>query len=282
MKNIIITGVLLSWCVLISFAQTWEIGLSGGITYYVGDLNPTFHFRQPHAAGSIFVKRNFGNHWSLRGGAMYGRVSADDAAGVFAYQGVRNLRFQTDIYEVHGILEFNFFPYRPGDPSTKRWTPYLFLGISGFYFNPQTLYNDVWVNLQPLGTEGQQTQSNPKQTPYNLVQPAIPFGMGLKWSFAERLSLGFEWGMRILFTDYLDDVSKTYGDVNEILLIRGLTAAELSDLSSGETTIENTGFQRGNPTENDWFSYLGVSLSYNIADPVSCYSYKRTWSKKRK
>lgn len=264
-------------------SQTWELGLSGGITHYVGDLNPTFHFRFPHPAGSVWGKYNFNKHWSLRAAFTYGRVSADDAEGVFDHQIVRNLRFQSDIFEVHSAIEFNFFPYRPGDPETKRFTPYLFLGVGGFYFNPQTYFNGELVDLQPLGTEGQQTPSRADQYPYSRFQPCIPFGIGIKWSFHDRLSLGVEWGMRLLFTDYLDDVSGLYGDKGEIFTIRGLTAAELSDLSqSPYHEIPNTGYQRGTPVDNDWYSYLGLSLSYNIKDPASCYSYKRNWTRKRK
>lgn len=266
-----------------AIAQTWELGLSGGISYYVGDVNPTFHFRFPHAAGSIGGKRNFGKHWSVRAGFIYARVSADDANGVFQFQEIRNLRFQSDIFELHSAVEFNFFPYRPGDPETKKFTPYIFLGFGGFYFNPQTYFNGELVDLQPLGTEGQQTNTYPERRPYSLFQPSMPFGMGIKWSVSERFSLGFEWGMRLLFTDYLDDVSKTYGNEGEILLIHGITAAELADQSLGQNDgLPNTFFQRGTPTDNDWFSYLGVSLSYNIKDPTSCYSYKRNWTRKRR
>lgn len=59
------------------------------------------------------------------------------------------------------------------------------------------------VKLRPLQTEGKA---------YSPIGVAIPFGLGFRYKLAKNWDLAFEVGWRYTFTDYLDDVSSTYGD----------------------------------------------------------------------
>jgi hypothetical protein len=52
--------------------------------------------------------------------------------------------------------------------------------------------------------------------PYSLLQVAIPFGLGAPFRLNEVLDLWIDIGFRYTFTDYLDDVSKNYVDLNKI------------------------------------------------------------------
>jgi hypothetical protein len=255
-------------------SQTWEFGFTGGVSYYVGDLNPDKHFSAPHPAGTLYFRRNFGKHWSIRTSLLVGKVSGDDSLGSYDYQIQRNLRFESWIAEAHSVLEFHFFPYIAGDVKKMRWTPYLFVGIGAFYFNPQSHYNGELVNLSDLTTEGQETPTYPDRVRYPLVNLNIPFGMGFKVNLSERIAIGMQYGMRMLFTDYLDDVSNTYTDRNELLIIKGQAAAELSDLSPGASSGSHTHYQRGFWRSNDWYGYLGLSLSIVIGDATVCAGYK--------
>ncbi len=249
--------------------QTWEIGASVGVSYYVGDLNPTYHFRFPRPAASVFGKYNFHRHWAARAGFSYMGVAANDNVGIYGFQTVRNLNFKSDIFELHAAIEFNFLPFRPGgeDRESKKWTPYIFAGVGGFYFNPKTQVN---VKLEELHTEGQFTESGPQRS-YSRIQPSIPFGLGFKFVITRRFSMGIEYGMRLTFTDYLDDVHNVYGDAGEILALGGPVALENADKSiSPFTNIPNTHYQRGSRWDNDWFGYLGVLFIFNIKDPSLC------------
>ncbi|GIR13119.1 MAG: hypothetical protein CM15mP23_16940 [Cryomorphaceae bacterium] len=73
---------------------------------------------------------------------------------------------------------------------TKRkiiYSPYIFAGLSFFTFNPQAQNNlNQWINLQNLGTEGQETVAN-SNNKYNLSSFAIPFGMGYKANLNKKL-----------------------------------------------------------------------------------------------
>jgi hypothetical protein len=257
------------------FSQKWEIGVGAGVSYYVGDLNPTGHFKFPHPSGTIFVKRILTNRWSLRAGFTYLGVYADDQEGDFAYQQVRNLNFESNIFEIHAAAELNFFPFGINQYShtekIRKWTPFLFAGIGAYYYDPKTTINGTLVDLLPLGTEGQGTASYPDRAPYSRIMPCIPFGMGVKFNINNKLTIAAEYGMRITFNDYLDDVSTDYAINSEIVAQNGAIAGLASNQSRGDYAgISNDYYQRGNKADIDWYGYLGVSLIFYIRDPSTC------------
>ncbi|MEO8734182.1 MAG: hypothetical protein ABI373_07615, partial [Flavobacteriales bacterium] len=49
---------------------------------------------------------------------------------------------------------------------------YLFAGVGAFHFNPQAQYKGNWVDLRPLGTEGQGLPGGPVE--YSLTGVCIP------------------------------------------------------------------------------------------------------------
>ncbi len=256
------------------FAQRWEIGVGAGISYYVGDLNPTGHFKFPHPSGTIFVKRVLTEHWSIRGGFTYLGVYADDQQGDFAYQPVRNLNFTTHIFELHAAAELNFFPFSMSpdryQKHIRKWTPYMFAGVGAYYYDPRTL--DGGVALLPLGTEGQGTSATDR-VQYSPVMPCVPFGLGVKFNIKNKFAIGLEYGMRLTFNDYLDDVSTDYSINGVIAAENGATAANLSNRSLGDYSAQSNDFyQRGIKTDLDWYGYLGVSLIFYIKDPTTCSS----------
>ncbi len=110
--------------------QTHELGFGLGGMYYQGDINPEVPFQQSQWAFQAFYRKNFGYHWSIRAGGLIGKVRGDDSLGSYDFQTYRNLRFETAIYEGHGLLEFNFLPYRPGRTNKGgAWTPFVFAGL---------------------------------------------------------------------------------------------------------------------------------------------------------
>ncbi len=84
------------------------------------------------------------------------------------------------------------------------------------------------VYLKPLSTEGEGLPGYPDRKPYSLTQLAIPFGGGVKFAITNDWHIGLEVGLRKLFTDYLDDVSSTYADPNDLLTAKGQLAVDLS------------------------------------------------------
>lgn len=257
------------------FSQKWEIGVGAGVSYYVGDLNPTGHFKYPHPAGTIFVKRIITNRWSVRAGFTYLGVYANDADGDWGYQHVRNLNFRSNIFELHVAAELNFFPFGINQYShtekIRTWTPYLMAGLGAYYYDPYTVSNGSETFLQPLGTEGQGTDSYEDRNLYSKFMPVMPFGMGVKFNINNKLTIAAEYSMRLTFNDYLDDVSMDYAINNEIVTEHGVDAGLLSDQSQGDySATSNDHYQRGIKTDLDWYGFLGVSLIFYIKEKDGC------------
>jgi len=240
------------------------MGVMVGVMGYKGDLNPVlFTDKFLHPGVGIIYRRYYNNHWAFRAGFSYGRISADDAFSTDSFNLNRNLSFRSDIMELHGGYEFNFFPYQTANPSTFA-TPYLFVGLSVFRYNPKAELNGQWYALQPLGTEGQGTELYPNRKPYSRVSVSMPFGGGFKIKLSKRFCGIIEVGVRRCWTDYLDDVSKTYADPATIRKEYGKVAAQLSDRSVEKGSPE-VGRQRGNTTDKDWYMFSGVQITYTLS-----------------
>lgn len=250
-------------------AQEVEIGLWGGITNSYGDINNTvesLQFFKPGAGAFFRYNPNprIGYYLGLSGGQTFGY----DSISSNPYQLKRNLSFRSNIYDFTGRIDFNFLPLEREKP--KYWfTPYTFIGLSVYYFNPQAYYDDQWVDLQPLGTEGQQYPELTGNEKYQRVQVAIPMGGGFKFALNKNLTVGLEANWHWLFTDYLDDVSKTYVDPSILATgADGALAVALSDRSIEYDVIPlgEPGKQRGDSQHNDKYLYTGIFLSYTFVD----------------
>ncbi|HQK97176.1 MAG TPA: DUF6089 family protein, partial [Bacteroidia bacterium] len=143
----------------------------------------------------------------------YGQVRGDDKLTTEQFRHNRNLNFKSNIYEFNTNFEFSFLSSREGGiyrlrgvkrNSTFEASMYVFAGIGVFHFNPKGELNKEWYELQPLGTEGQGI--SPARSKYKRTQLCIPIGFGGRYFFNRRWGMGFEFGIRKTFTDYIDDV----------------------------------------------------------------------------
>ena len=268
-----------------------EVGVMLGTSYYIGDLNDQ-HLRLARPATAVHYKTNLNRRFALRGGLSVGELRGSDKINTTdTAKFNRNLHFKSPIYELSGVLEFNFLPYETGN-RRYPFTPYVFAGISIFNFNPQArkfdtatpfdddndnLSNIEWIDLQPLGTEGQYSSQYPEKDPYQLIQFAIPFGLGFKASLGDNFSMSIEYGLRKTFTDYIDDVGGTYASP-QYLAMQNIDAANLSDRSidlqdyinsnpGADITTWTGNTDRNRANENlwdDWYYFAGLTLSYKI------------------
>ncbi|MFZ1687250.1 MAG: DUF6089 family protein [Flavobacteriales bacterium] len=242
-----------------SQAQVSELGITGGVTYYIGDLN-TRHYYNPKPAIGLVYRYNFNERYAFRLQGLYGRLAAFDSDSHDPNAVARNLSFTTSLFEVAGLLEVNFFPYRAGKDK-KNWTPFLFVGAAYFRTNPKAELNGVEFDLAPLGTEGQGSSAGTNE-PYALDHLAYPFGAGMKFNM-RRVDIQLEWGLRKTKTDYIDDVSGNYVDNSLLEFENGDLSAALADRSDVDRTNgdPNAGRARGDDHTSDWYQYTGVSLT---------------------
>lgn len=249
-----------------TFLSRSSFGPMVGGSYYIGDLNKYRHFQNTHLSGGLIYRYYINSRIELRGALKYGKVSGADELSKNPTQQLRNLSFESSIFEIAGGLEFNYFNYKLGD-GKYFFSPYLFVEIGVFRMKPMTEYNGDLIELQPLGTEGQGTSLSDEDY-YSLTQLVIPFGIGFKLNLGKKAAISFEYGLRKTFTDYLDDVSGNYVDGNLLAEESGNLAARLSNRSIGD--YEAIG-PRGNSSTKDWYSMFGIMLTFPLGKEGKCY-----------
>lgn len=259
--------ILLLWAFVFPFAihaQKLHATLFGGFANYYGDLqNKSFTLDQANGAFGIGAKYDLTDKIAVRSGIVFGKLSATDAKNKSALH-FRNLSFQSRIFEFNALGEYTFF-----DMTDRKLSPYVFGGLALFHFNPytyDTLGNKFF--LKPLSTEGQGLSQYPDRKPYKLTQFAIPLGAGIKFRMTDNVVLSYEFGLRKTFTDYLDDVSKTYVSQANLLAAKGQTAVDLSyrgdELKNGDLNYPAEFEQRGGEKFKDWYYFSGVTVAIGI------------------
>lgn len=215
----------------------------------------------------------------------YGQLAGADSKAENKYRQDRNLTFRSPLLELGGQLEYSILK----EPANHRYNlrrrkkfsfknikinTYLFAGIAGFWFNPKGPDDGEggsgdWVKLQPLGTEGQGLMEGREK--YSRIQLAIPFGIGFKYNLNRKIAIGFEYGARWTFTDYIDDVSSTYID-NAWLAESSELAARMADPSiqtnDDSDPLPNVtysaGNQRGEAKYNDFYMFSQITIAYKL------------------
>lgn len=220
MQKSIIFLFFLFLCGLIK-SQHVEIGVFGGSTYYLGELNPGVPFvNKPRPVIGVLYRKNWSKRYALRLSANYGKLAAEDKMNSSEWSGYRELSFSSSILEASGVLEFNFLPYQINNYNTSPFTPFVYIGVAAFQVKPKI----------------KNTSSDVEVKRSSLIAPSIPFGFGVKFDFIRNLGLTFDWGVRKTFTDKIDGLDETYLN----------------------------GYQISNSQNNDWYSFIGISLNYKI------------------
>lgn len=264
-------------------AQNSEVGACVGTMFYLGELNPTRLFAQPHLAAGLVYRYNISPRWAVKADFLFGKVSASDQMTNNGYE--RNLSFYSPITEFSIVGELNFLRLYTS-VGKNHFAPYIFAGATVFSFDPMAQYRDGTIyELQCLGTEGQGLEGMPKK--YALTHFAIPFGIGLRFNIGRYVSIGAEWSFRYTFTDYLDDVGGRYYDNDLLREQRGDIIAdmadrtpELVDAEGNALHLHQAGEQRGNPTTHDLYSFAGATLTVKFGNSDRTCDLKKQRKKK--
>lgn len=163
---------------------TCDIGVQGGIGYYIGDAQHHLFLYPREVYGGQF-RYKFNNRWAIQVKGQYQKIDfkVKDPAGIAADQ-----RLMNDMVNIDAVGEFNFFRYgeRTLDTRIKPITPYIFLGL-GFAL------------------------SNDYNQPYGSFSMYLPLGLGMKWRFAPRWQMIVTWQHNLYFGDRLENVDE-YGN----------------------------------------------------------------------
>ncbi|SMD35338.1 hypothetical protein SAMN04488029_2460 [Reichenbachiella faecimaris] len=248
----------------------WTVGASINVLNYYGDLSPnnkrfSTNYGETKFGFGITGSRMVYPGIFLRAGYNYGVIEGDDFdngdensddASLYGRY-LRNLHFRNKIHELSIGFEADMIPNNGGVRGRFPINPYLFAGVAVIAHSPEAIAPATdqagnpldeagqWVKLRELGTEGQNIDSVGAD-PYGKFAFVIPVGLGLKIKLHHNLDLNFELGLRYLFTDYLDDVSNSYIDLD---LFGDDNLARAMSERGAETTHAPTGADRGlNPT----------------------------------
>jgi hypothetical protein len=129
---------------------------------------------------------------------------------------VQGTGFNNHVFAIDMTGEFNFFDLEKKEnaQNSKIFSPYIFAGVGMMNYKYQ--------------------EGNSKKL---LLNPSIPFGLGMKLKLGTRWNLNVQWTTRLLLADDLEGVAefKNPGDLNG-----------------------------SNPFNNDILSSLTIGISYNI------------------
>ncbi len=261
-----------------AYRYEWSFGV--GASNFLGDLGGanaigTNGFKDlelslTRPALTVGMRYKLSPALSLHSHFTYGHVKGDDKLTKEYFRSTRDINFKSNIYEFNVNFEAAILSQKEGGiyrlrgvrrSNSFEGSLYGFVGIGVFHFNPKGQFNDKWYELQPLGTEGQGV--SPARDKYKRTQICIPFGIGGRYFFNRRWGVGFEFGLRKTFTDYIDDVSKTYYDPEAIRQANGPIAEYFSNPNpNAESTA--VGQQRGDPRDKDAYMFAIISLHYKI------------------
>ena len=196
-------------------AQFLEPGVGVGLVSYSGDLQRGYSIRSAALGFELFQRLNLSKHISVKGGIKKGTIKGKEKI-LDALSQNRNFSFKTRSTEFSIKIEYNFLDFfdETGD---KIFTHYLFLGAGiGLFKNVEQRYLKV-----------------SKKNSFNLI---MPLGLGFKYLYRNRFSIGIEFEMKKTLSDLIDSLE------NKDLLVKN--------------------YQYGNPNSNDYYYFTGLSISY--------------------
>jgi len=155
-----------------------DYGVFGGVSSYMGDINPGRLLYAPLPAAGLFYRYNLHPRESIRANLFFGGVRASDSDFKNDFQQARAKTFpgfNGEVGELAVQFEFNFLPY---STQGKRWnyTPYFAAGVGVAFVNTLAF----------------------------AIQPVIPFSLGFKINVYKNFGLEAEYGFRKTFYDNFD------------------------------------------------------------------------------
>lgn len=298
----------------------WDVGLHLGGANYLGEMGgkekPRRDFiwdlklNQTRWCFGGFARRKFSRMISANFGVLYMRIQGADAWSENPARVGRNLNFRNDMVEAY--LRGEFTIYQDNDVGgqgkyKKDFRLFGYAGVAAFYHKPKGQINreGEFFALQDFTTELEEYQN---------IGLAIPVGMGVHYTFKRRHRIGWDFGWRTTFTDYLDDASTVYKDPD--LMPDGASAwydqrpylgtTDL-DLGTPGQQVENAngdlvtipgllqyGWQpsegpseqkpnkRGDPTHNDSYLTMTLTYSYVLKGQSNFYRQRYSWMRGKK
>ena len=175
-----------AWCQRVA-RNRLEIGVQGGLMYYVGDAHPKM-FRDVREAYGAEISYLFTQRWSVMVQATGGRI-AGRAANEQGWPDPQGELWTNYLVSIDAVARFNFLPFGINDKydlRVKPYTPYIYAGIG------LSMHNG-----------------------FSRCTAYIPVGVGFRWTCSQHVGMYVAWQNNICFGDNLEPVPG-YDNIHEL------------------------------------------------------------------
>jgi hypothetical protein len=246
--------------------HTADLGVQVSAATYWGDIERVDYSKSITPVVGVLGRWNFNKRIAVRGQLLTGNLKADGffSNSYLAQSGTRNVteeyakdttrayNFNRSIQTVEALFEFNFRNYKMGSLKKEMFTPFVSLGIGGFYsraprvgtfiLNPVETFPGSGVYTPYLDANGRKTNNS------DALSLIVPVGMGLKFNISKSLGGVIELIVRKTFVDNIDNLDDP---------------KRFQNFDNTSTTYPNK-FAKNPWSNNDWYATLSVSLLYKL------------------
>ena len=261
--------IMSSCCVMAQ--HTTDLGVQVAAATYWGDIENVDYSKSITPVVGILGRWNFNKRLAIRGQLFTGNLKAE---GIFSNANIaqsgtrppndeydfdplnRNYayNFKRSFQSVEGLFEFNFRDYKLGSGKKDNFTPFVSIGIGGF-FSRALRTGSFILEPTPLGTGFYSPYKidNKKTNNSDVLTLTIPVGAGLKFNITKRLGGIVEVIVRKTFADNIDNLDDPKRFQFNPPVVASDPPFEYPPKIS-KTQLNN----------NDWYATLAVSLCYQL------------------
>ena len=269
MRKLIVVIMLIMSSHCVRAQATTDLGVQVAAATYWGDIENVNYSKSITPVVGILGRYNFNKRLAIRGQLFTGNLKAEgffNNANIVQSGGARtfpeeyprdltyNFNFNRAFQSVEALFEFNFRDYKLGRTKKDNWTPFVSVGVGGFFSRASRVGSFI---LDPFETVPGSTLYPPyylEPATFKLTNNSdvltltIPVGVGLKFNITKRLGGIIEVIVRKTFADNIDNL-----DDPKRFVIDPANPQPYPDKVSG--------MQLNN---NDWYATLAVSLCYQL------------------
>ena len=265
MRKLIVAIMLIMSSSCVIAQMTTDLGVQVAAATYWGDIENVSRSKSVTPVIGILGRLNFNKRLAVRGQLFTGNLKAE---GLFSNANIwqsgaprvfpetypidpeYNYYFNRSFQSVEALFEFNFRDYKLGRTKKDNWTPFVSVGLGGFFSRASRVGSFI---LEPIeAAPGLYTpyyiEANKLSNNSDVLTLTIPVGVGLKFNITKRLGGIIEVIARKTFADNIDNL-----DDPQRFVIDPANPQPYPDKVSG--------IQLNN---NDWYATLAVSLCYQL------------------
>ncbi len=288
MKKLFLISVLFILSLFPLSAQYFlEYGGSLGVANYLGDIGGNDGTRKDFVSDmklaktrqalNGYVRYKIKRYIFLKSELNYLRIAGDDKLTTNVDRNARNLSFVNDMIDLNFQGQFVFFEDMDlGADYRFRLGMRCFIGtgVGFFYSEPKTRYKGEMVKLRPLQTEG---------VKYSAFGLSVPLTIGVHFTYKKKHRFGWELCWRKTFTDYLDDISRGYGDPSKMSPLGVELSNRTDELSIPVALANNYGYDPIMNPKNirgkaDFDNYVTMCFTYGYVIRGKSSFYKSRYS----